>query len=38
MELGIEFRLFNGWTDLKKCSDLVYKKVCGETNSVNPTK
>jgi hypothetical protein len=36
-KLNIEFKPSNGWIDrFKKCSGLVYRKVCGETNSVNP--
>jgi hypothetical protein len=35
--LNIDFRPSNGWTErFKKRSGLVYKKVCGEANSVNP--
>jgi hypothetical protein len=35
--LNIDFRPSNGWIDrFKKCSALVYRKVCGEANSVNP--
>jgi hypothetical protein len=36
-KLSTEFRPSNGWIDrLKKRSGLVYKKVCGVANSVNP--
>jgi hypothetical protein len=36
-KLNIDFRPSNGWIDrFKKCSGLVYRKVCGEANSVNP--
>jgi hypothetical protein len=35
--LNIDFRPSSGWIDgLKKLSGLVYRKVCGEANSVNP--
>jgi hypothetical protein len=37
MKLNIEFRPSNGWiVRFKKHSGLVYRKVCGEANSVNP--
>jgi hypothetical protein len=37
MKLNIDFRPSSGWIDrFKKCSGLVYRKVCGEANSVNP--
>jgi hypothetical protein len=37
MTLNIDFRPSNGWIDrFKKCSGLVYRKVCGEANSINP--
>jgi hypothetical protein len=36
-KLNIDFRPSNGWIDMfKKCSGLVYTKVCDEANSVNP--
>jgi hypothetical protein len=36
-KLNIEFKPSNGWIDrFKKHSGLVYRKVCGEANSVNP--
>jgi hypothetical protein len=36
-KLNIDFRPSNGWTDRFKIrSGLVYRKVCGEANSVNP--
>jgi hypothetical protein len=36
-KLNIEFRPSNGWIQRsKKRSGLVYRKVCGEANSVNP--
>jgi hypothetical protein len=35
--LNIDFRPSSGWIDrFKKRSGLVYRKVCGEANSVNP--
>jgi hypothetical protein len=37
MKLYTEFRPPSGWIDrFKKQSGLVYRKVCGEANSVNP--
>jgi hypothetical protein len=37
MKLGIEFTPSSGWIDwFKKRSGLVYRKICGEANSVNP--
>jgi hypothetical protein len=37
MILGNEFRPSDGWIYIfKKHSGLVYKKVCGEANNVNP--
>jgi hypothetical protein len=36
-KLNTDFRPPNGWIDgFKKRSGLVYRKVCGEANSVNP--
>jgi hypothetical protein len=36
-KLNIDFRPSNGWIDrFKKRSGLVYRKVCGEANSINP--
>jgi hypothetical protein len=36
-KLNIDFRPSSGWIDrFKKRSVLVYRKVCGEANSVNP--
>jgi hypothetical protein len=36
-KLNIDFRPSSDWIDrFKKCSGLVYRKVCGEANSVNP--
>jgi hypothetical protein len=36
-KLNIDFRPSSGWIDrFKKCSSLVYSKVCGEANSLNP--
>jgi hypothetical protein len=37
MKLNIDFRPSSGWIDrFKKCSGPMYRKVCGEVNSVNP--
>jgi hypothetical protein len=34
-KLNIDFRTSSGWIDMfKKCSGLVYRKVCGKANSV----